>query len=498
MSSSEVEVHLVAYDEASDVIESVGSTVSTTFTDIEGNTQELASTTDSATGQMANDYSQVGKSAQSMSDSVDSANMSCSESAITMNSTAMSGAALFMSFENITNAEVSLDRAHLMIQKDTQALTTAQENYNAAVAKYGPNSQQATDAANKLSIAQDALTVAQERADMAQRNVTNSMIMAALTVIPTLVSVVNLVSNAESIWEGIQWSLNAAMDANPIGIICLAIVGLIAVIVLVYENCKPFRDILNEIGAVLGGALHDAVEGITVGLTWLWKNVFEPLGVFLAEVFMADIKGIFDVCNVLWNVVLKPFGEFLVGSFYQAWQTLGGIFEWFYNLAKPIIDAVNTAANALGGFVNDVAGAMSGAGKAIGGFISSICFAHALQGAADSSQKTLKDWNSMVSDSMNKGLTAIKDFNAQAQISGSPTLGGIGGAGPLPTGPSKPTVVNVYPQGPIVNVEGSADKATADLASKQVLQVLKTIIVEPSSLGAGITQKRIRQGSLFS
>ena len=65
----------------------------------------------------------------------------------------------------LENAEVTLDRAHVTLEKDTNAVQAAQEKYNEAVAKYGPNSQEATDAANKLKAAQDALTVAHERAD---------------------------------------------------------------------------------------------------------------------------------------------------------------------------------------------------------------------------------------------------------------------------------------------------------------------------------------------
>jgi hypothetical protein len=497
MSSSEVEVHLTCYDEASDVIEEAGSTISTTFTDIEGNTQELASTTSDATGQMAGNYQQLSDSAEEASSSIDDANMSCTQSAMSMSTTAMSGAALYMSFNNIENAEISLNKAHLAVEKATNAVTLAQQAYTAAVAKYGPDSQQATDALNKLNLAQQTLTVDQERAGEAQRNLTNSYIMVALTVIPSLVSVVNLVSNATQIWTGIQAGLNAVMDANPLILVALAIAGLVAAIIYAYNACPPFRDVIKELAAIIGTSLAVAVEGITAAVTWLWKSVFEPFGNFLETYIMTEVKAIMDVALALWGV-LRPFGEFLGGVFTDAWKAVADVINWFYNLLKPIFDAIDTAAKALGGFVNDVSGAMKEAGKAITGFIGSICFAHALQGAADSSQKTMKDWNSMIQESMDKGLASIKDFNAQAQISSGATAGAIGGGAPLPSGPSKPTVVNIDVKAPLVNVEGSADKATADLASKQVLQALQTIIVAPTSPGAAATQKRISSGSVFT
>jgi len=49
-----------------------------------------------------------------------------------------------------------------------------------------------------------------------------------------------------------------------------------------------------------------------------------------------------------------------------------------------------------------------------------------------------------------------------------------------------------------VNIEGSADKATVDYATKQVLAQLKTIIVEPTSVSAPTTSKRIRKGAVFT
>src|SRR5271157_2191262 len=502
MSSSNVEVHLIAYDEASNVIESVGSTLSATFTDVEGQTQELASTTDSATSQIASDYDSVGSSAQNMADTTNTANVSCSDAAMTMNSTAMSGAMLFMSFERIQNSEISLDRAHLMVERSTLAVQKAQEAYNAAVAKYGPDSQQAKDAADKLSITQDALTVAQERLGMAQRNVNNSMLMAALTVIPSLITIGAAASTAIANMGAASEALSGALDflqMNPIVLVIAGIAALVAGLIYAYDNCKPFRDAINEIGAVLGGALKTAIDDITKGLTWLWQNVFEPLAKFLITEFVVNVEAVLNVCMFLWNGVLKPLGDFLIGSFTTAWKDLGAIFEWFYNLAKPIIDAVNSVAKTLGGFVDSVAGAMKGAGKAITDFIGGICFAHALEGAANSSQKTMGDWVGMVKDSMEKGHNFIKDFNSQAQIGGSQIVGSTGiGGGSLPSGLQKPTVVNITIPGPLVNIEGSADKATADLASKQVLASLQTIIVEPTSTHAAATQKRIRSGSLFT
>jgi hypothetical protein len=50
-------------------------------------------------------------------------------------------------------------------------------------------------------------------------------------------------------WTGVQWLLNAALSANPIGLIVVAIALLVAGFVLAYKNIKPFRDFINDLWA---------------------------------------------------------------------------------------------------------------------------------------------------------------------------------------------------------------------------------------------------------
>ncbi|WP_122551342.1 NlpC/P60 family protein [Lactiplantibacillus plantarum] len=53
-------------------------------------------------------------------------------------------------------------------------------------------------------------------------------------------------ARSEKIAAAGQWLLNAAMDANPIGITVLALAGLAAGLVLAYKHIKPFREWVNK------------------------------------------------------------------------------------------------------------------------------------------------------------------------------------------------------------------------------------------------------------
>jgi len=247
-----VSIHLVAYDEASDIIANVGATMQGTLNNVESSTEELVATQEKA-------------------------NSSFSDSAIAMNSTALAGASLFMSFERIQNSQVTLDRANLMVERSTLAVQKAQEAYNMAVEKYGPDSQQAKDAADKLSIAQEALTVAQERVGIAQRNNTNAMLYASLTVIPSLITMITAVGSATQIWTGIQAALNAVMDANPIFLVIGVIAALAVGIVYLYNTCKPVRDAINDIGNALKW-LADLIIGSVIGTVKLLYDAFSTIG----------------------------------------------------------------------------------------------------------------------------------------------------------------------------------------------------------------------------
>ncbi|MGA3192476.1 MAG: hypothetical protein ABSD73_08195 [Candidatus Bathyarchaeia archaeon] len=231
--SEDVEIHLIAYDEASNVIQSVGSNLSTTFTDIEGNTQDLVTTTDNASSQIADDYNQVNDAGQNLQNSQADVQASCGQSVMALNNLALSGATLAMSFMNVENRQVAVDRANLMVQRSTETLEKAQLDYNTAVEQYGTNSSQAQAALDKLNIAEDAHNVSLERADMAQRNLSTSMVMSALTVIPSLVSMITTVSHATEIWEGIQATMNVVLDANPIFLVIAAIGALVAALAFI-------------------------------------------------------------------------------------------------------------------------------------------------------------------------------------------------------------------------------------------------------------------------
>lgn len=92
-----------------------------------------------------------------------------------------------------------------------------------------------------------------------------------------------LASNA---WKIAQIALNFVLSANPIGIVIMAIAGLVAILVAAYNNCETFRNICDQVWAVvkdLASAVLDflvkAFEKASTVIKEAWEWVKKFFGI---------------------------------------------------------------------------------------------------------------------------------------------------------------------------------------------------------------------------
>ena len=114
--SANVEFNITAFDQASSVFEDVSRSATKCFTT---ETTEASEAADS-----------VGASSTEITTATESASCEFSKNALAMNTAALSAAGLVIGVTSIENAEASLDRAHVTLEKDTNAVQSAQEKYN--------------------------------------------------------------------------------------------------------------------------------------------------------------------------------------------------------------------------------------------------------------------------------------------------------------------------------------------------------------------------------
>jgi hypothetical protein len=106
------------------------------------------------------------------------------------------------------------------------------------------------------------------------------------------------VTIATKAWAAVQKVLNLVLSANPIGIVITAIGGLVAALVAAYNNSEDFRNICNQVWAVIK-PLADAIMGSLVKAfqwlidkakqAWQWLSNILGLGGKKAEVTV-DVK----------------------------------------------------------------------------------------------------------------------------------------------------------------------------------------------------------------
>lgn len=128
-----------------------------------------------------------------------------------------------------------------------------------------------------------------------------------------------------------QWLLNAAMNANPIGLIIGAITALVAAFAILWNNCEGFREFWITLWEMITDAAGAAWEAITGFFSAAWDFItgaFAGAGEWFAGIWN-NIKGAFAAV-----------GEFFSGIFSGAWDTIKGIFEgigdWFEERWKDI------------------------------------------------------------------------------------------------------------------------------------------------------------------
>ena len=145
----------------------------------------------------------------------------------------------------------------------------------------------------------------------------------------------------------VQWALNVAMSANPIGIIVVAIGAAIGVLAILYNKCEGFRNFVNTaFGAIVGWAkaawegiktslapLITAVKGAfseaweTIKVVWnMFLPYFQAIWQGLQPIFTAVKTFIGGALSTAWEVI-KGVWNTAVGFFTAIWNTIKGIFS---------------------------------------------------------------------------------------------------------------------------------------------------------------------------
>lgn len=85
------------------------------------------------------------------------------------------------------------------------------------------------------------------------------------------------IAAATKVWAAVQWGLNAAMSANPISLVVLAIAALIAIVILAWQRSSTFRTIVtgafNAVKAAASAVASFFTDKLWPGVKWAWDKI---------------------------------------------------------------------------------------------------------------------------------------------------------------------------------------------------------------------------------
>lgn len=241
----------------------------------------------------------------------------------------------------------------------------AQRDYDAAVSEFGPKSLEAQQAQLALNMAQEAAKPPTELQKWGENLELLSPIIMGVVGVTDLLLLANTALNASwvknaatavasrtaiiastaatGIATAAQWAWNIAMNANPIGLIILAIAALVGAIIFIATKTTWFQDLWN----LIWGAIGDPVKAF-VG--------------WLADAWDATVKGLAVAVNWVKNAIVSGFKfavDFVVGYFKFIFSIPGRVIEVFAAIGNAIYAPFRAAFNAIARAWNSTVGRLS-------------------------------------------------------------------------------------------------------------------------------------------
>lgn len=350
-------------------------------------------------------------------------------------------------------------------------------------------------------------------------------------------------------WAAQQAILNLVMSMNPLGIVVVAVLALVAAIVIAYRNSETFRNVVqaawNGIKTVIGivwnwlsttvfPAFMAVLRVLGSVVMWLWNNIISPaftgikFVIALAwagiqiyfKIWMAVLKLVGSVVMWLWNNIVAPAFQAIgavIGAvwngvlapifngFKAALQTVGDVVMWLWNnVMIPAWDAIKNAISAVWNFIRPILDNIGKGINAVGEIASKVgdAMRNAFNGVVDVLKapihavgKLLASLPGSVMGIDIPGVSTIKSWGETLQsLRKGGTIAGIDANGQL-YGPGTGTSDSIYGVDangvPIVRVsagEGVVNKRAMDNGGAAVVAALNA----KNGVGSAINTKELQ------
>jgi hypothetical protein len=156
-----------------------------------------------------------------------------------------------------------------------------------------------------------------------------------------------LVSGLTKAWTAAQWLFNAAMSANPIGLVVVAIAALVAALVLAWNKSETFRKIVTAAWEGIKAAASAVASWFSDTLWPLLKRVIDFIAGYyryLWNTFRAVVGWIVEkgrtlvawFTSTLWPVIKRVI-DLVVGYYRFLWTTFSNVVRWVLEKGRSLV-----------------------------------------------------------------------------------------------------------------------------------------------------------------
>lgn len=172
-----------------------------------------------------------------------------------------------------------------------------------------------------------------------------------------------------------QWLLNAAMSANPITLIIIAIVALMTILVVLWNKCEWFRDgvmtVINAVWSAIQAVGSFIMNIFTTVFNFIWSIVQAYVN-FWITVWTTVFNIVSTVLTSIWNAIQSVF-NFIWGIISSVINNIISAFRNVANIVKSVFTSVkNAISNLFSGVVNIIKAPINGLIGLINGVIKGL------------------------------------------------------------------------------------------------------------------------------
>lgn len=189
-------------------------------------------------------------------------------------------------------------------------------------------------------------------------------------------------SVATGVATAAQWAFNIAMDANPVMLVVLAIIALVAIFVELYMHCAVVRQAIADLWSWLKDAVVATINFVKAHWELIVDILIGPIAIVVSLIikYWGDIKQWFnDGVNAVKGI-LNWFGSlpgmfegWLAGVVRSVSNGINTVVGWFKNLPNMILNLLSDAGSWLLNVGSDIiSGLWNGISGALGGLESKV------------------------------------------------------------------------------------------------------------------------------